>query len=175
MIEIEDIWHNDVKKISDTINKLHQIHDFSGVIKEISKLIDFFKKEIPKKQKEEKKLYFKQWSSYQALLKIIKNNPKYLFEFKQDLVWLSRSQNQTIYERARELINKLNWKPEHEKCLYLTINDFNKIIKNKDEISINDIAEILEINFEEALDWVKQLIKEKQINAYIANNIVHII
>ena len=175
MIEIENLWDDSVKKIADLINKLHETHDTHGVQKEISQLIGFFKVEIPKKKKEEKKLYFIQWSAYQALLKIIKNNPEYLTNFKKDLIWLARNPNKNINERALDMIQRLNLDIENEKCLYLKLEDFEKIMENEDKLEINKIAERLEISFDEALDWIKQLIEEKKINAYISNEAINLI
>ncbi|MHA1269523.1 MAG: hypothetical protein ACTSPY_07015 [Candidatus Helarchaeota archaeon] len=175
MIEIEHVWHEEVKKITEMINTCHAIHDQQGVEKEISKLIGFFQMKIPKKKKEEKKLYFIQWSAHQVLIKIAKNHPDYLYNFKKEFTWLSRNPNKNIYERARELIDILDLKYDNKKCIYLQLDDFWKIMGDNDKLEISTFANHLELSIDEALDWLKQLIERKYINAYISNNAVHII
>ena len=175
MIQIETLWHKDIKKISQMINKLHEMHDKPGVGKEISNLLDYFKRDLPKKKKEEKKLYFLQWSAQQALIKIGKNNPEYLiYDHKKDLIWLSRNPNTNINERARELIDLLNLGIKNEKILYLQLKDFQDIIKKENKLEISRISELLEIDFQDALDWIKQLLEEKYITGYISSDIIHI-
>jgi hypothetical protein len=175
MIEIEKIWHKEIKNIAKLINKFHEMHDHVGVEQEINKLLDFFKVQIPKKEKEIKKLYFLQWSSYQVLLKVIKKTPEYLGPFKKELIWLSRSTNKNIFERARDLFKKSGLKIENEKALYLKLEDLERIREEKDEIDIKEIAESLDININEALDWVKQLLDEERITGYISNDKLHLI
>ncbi|MBD3229436.1 MAG: hypothetical protein GF329_14725 [Candidatus Lokiarchaeota archaeon] len=174
MIEIKDLWAKDVKKISKLINKLHKMHDKVGVEKEVEKLIGFFYQPIPKKKKKEKELYFLQWSAYKTLLAIIKSNNEYVADFKKDLIRLSRNSNKNISERARDLIKKGNIKIGNEKCLYLQLSDFKELIIDKNKIDIKEISESLQINDDEALDWIKQLIEEKKIDAYISNERVHL-
>ncbi|TFF85795.1 MAG: hypothetical protein EU551_03260 [Promethearchaeota archaeon] len=175
MIEIENVWHKEIKNIAKLINNFHEMHDNVGVEQEINKLLDYFKTEIPKKEKEVKKLYFLQWGSYQVLLKVIKKNPEYLEPFKKELMWLSRSTNKNIFERARELFKKSGIKTENEKAIYLKLEDLEQIRKDKDELDIKEIAESLEINFDEALDWIKQLLEEERIKGYISSDKLHFI
>jgi len=175
MIEIDNLWDIDIKKITSMINTFWDIDDIIGVEKKIEELLDYFRIEPPKKKKELQKLYFKQWSAYQVLLKIAKIKPNLLKKFKKDIIWLARNPDININERFRNLIKLINLDIKNEKCIYLTLDDFNKIMKDRTQIQIDDIGKELGINSNEALDWVKQLIEEKRINAYIANNVVHLI
>jgi len=172
---IEDLWDPQIKDIARLINKLHDMHDGVGVEKNIRDLLEFFKKDIPKKEKERKKVYFLQWSAYEALLKIIELQSEYLTNFKCDLIRLSRNPDKNIYERARDLLEKSKIPIENKKCVYLQIEDFINVMGDNDKVKISEIAKSLELSFDETLDWIKQLVEEKTINGYITNDYINII